>query len=600
MRRIGSSPPPDAGGTAAGVRLPVSSKWANSSFNHSKLPDTSFANACKQWFRRDRWTAILIAYHLFALLFVIYIVRLPSPSSANANKTPGVLRLDELHHIAIAFESQAENDDFVDPLPDPNAPRAASQSIEMKKLKIMLYTSSNCQTGDGIRTFEVTSGYSEWFCDECFDLCGKKFFPIKDDVDVHQAVKSIKILEASSPMERVDLIGNCIGTFSYPNVAVLDSITQADGCVQAADIAHIRFTDRLAWLKASKQVATTPAVPSRASKEFVVVYNVESSEYFGYQVQTHFYSFQKTNSNSGGKYLRLLTCSEEDDIAKDIPTVRVDRHRESRNYSPINKPDSIDRWINSEGTDIPEVVLVVDPDNWFTKDVSVWVDNVREGQPIAQTAWFYGSREVDEIWKLVCENNCERDRTDHVAVPVFIHRNDLKKIAPLWTYYTLKVIDKMKTDPDFASRYQHTQVTGWSVEMIGYVYAAAHVGVYHDVQRFLQLRDVDPRVSKEHAARVPMIHMGRAWFPHSYEPGRQWWHTEGKDFSEFGAQVWCKCNWTAGDILPWPLPPNAEDTLDFVSYHTLTLLHEAREKFGKLPDSKFRRRGENLVHWSYD
>ena len=63
---------------------------------------------------------------------------------------------------------------------------------------------------------------------------------------------------------------------------------------------------------------------------------------------------------------------------------------------------------------------------------------------------------------------------------------------------------------------------------------------------------------------------------------RKWAHTEGKSFRMYGTQVWCKCNYTASKIMPWPIPPGT----DFQSTHTLALMHNSIEAFGPIPDSK--------------
>ena len=111
--------------------------------------------------------------------------------------------------------------------------------------------------------------------------------------------------------------------------------------------------------------------------------------------------------------------------------------------------------------------------------------------------------------------------------------------------------------------------------MFGYIFAAAHVGVKHELVRGMQIRDVDPRVSESEMAKIPMIHVGRAWFPKDYLPGWQWHNPEGKDFKHFGNQVWCKCNYTAADIIPWPLPLG----IDAQSKYTLTMIHDSYERF---------------------
>ncbi len=109
------------------------------------------------------------------------------------------------------------------------------------------------------------------------------------------------------------------------------------------------------------------------------------------------------------------------------------------------------------------------------------------------------------------------------------------------------------------------------------MYAAAELRIKHDVARGLQLRDVDSHaLSLDQFEKIPMIHMGRAWLPTDYAPGLAWFNPEGRDFVEFGNQVWCKCNYTALDILPWPIPMGT----DHVSRITLTYLHDSRETYG--------------------
>jgi hypothetical protein len=114
----------------------------------------------------------------------------------------------------------------------------------------------------------------------------------------------------------------------------------------------------------------------------------------------------------------------------------------------------------------------------------------------------------------------------------------------------------------------------------------------------LQERDVGRSLTPAQALRekIPMIHMGRAFFPSkaiaAAEPFR---HSEGSSFRYRGIQVWCKCNYTMADVLPWPLPPGT----DWVSTVTLTMLHDAEAKFGPLPQSEFRKVGKSGYETPY-
>merc|ERR1712130_372658 len=253
-------------------------------------------------------------------------------------------------------------------------------------------------------------------------------------------------------------------------------------------------------------------------------------------------------------------------------------------YVPINKADVIYKWYMSTCPPKEEVIVVIDPDNWLLQNIEPIVNEVKPGHAVAQSAWFAGSRHtVTKLWKEFCERNCNW-HLDLAAVPYLVHRKDLAIIAPLWKFYSIKIKSRELSDSTLLERYNDIQLD-WCAEMYGYVFAAAHAGIRHDIKDFLQIRDVDSRPSKEMIPHILMIHMGRAWFPPSYEPGLKWLHTEGKEFSYFGNQVWCKCNDTANDIIPWPIPSGT----DFQSNATLTLLHDSRKMFGPLPINKYRR-----------
>ena len=86
----------------------------------------------------------------------------------------------------------------------------------------------------------------------------------------------------------------------------------------------------------------------------------------------------------------------------------------------------------------------------------------------------------------------------------------------------------------------------------GYIFAAAEVGVKHNLEHKLQVRDVEgrPRGIKWLKSGIPdpttspyMIHMGRAFFPQrGYPAGKPWWMTGATDFHSwtgYGAQGQC-------------------------------------------------------------
>ena len=204
---------------------------------------------------------------------------------------------------------------------------------------------------------------------------------------------------------------------------------------------------------------------------------------------------------------------------------------------------------------------------------------------MGEAAWFHGSHLVTELWKEVCLKNCDWE-LDMVGVPYIVHKNDLAKIAPYFKLYINIMKEREEIDSGFLNKYKGIQM-GWGTEMFGYIFGAAHAGIKHEVVHGIQRRDVSSRPqTKKEELSIDMIHMGRAWWPKDYPLSSYYMHTEGKAWSRFGTQVWCKCNYTASDIIPWPMPENG---VDFQSYHTLYLLHYGREYFGPLPSSKYRK-----------
>ena len=173
-----------------------------------------------------------------------------------------------------------------------------------------------------------------------------------------------------------------------------------------------------------------------------------------------------------------------------------------------------------------------------------------------------------------------------VGVPYIVHKEDLAAIAPYFKLYIDVMKEREERDASFLGKYKGIQM-GWGTEMFGYIFGAAHAGIKHEVVRGIQRRDVSARPATfAEELGIDMIHMGRAWWPKEYPLSARFMHTEGKAWSRFGTQVWCKCNFTASDVIPWPMPHTG---VDFQSYHTLYLLHHARAFFGALPSSKFRK-----------
>jgi hypothetical protein len=386
----------------------------------------------------------------------------------------------------------------------------------------------------------------------------------------------------------------CVKSYSYPNHRSLKFEVQSSVSGRGQQVSA-RELD-LQWELQDHR----PLRPASGVAKYRIVFSAESAEYFGYQVWANFYGFL-TSKQRSGSWTRLITARRRDDLAEHIPglaTFQAKRSLYSRRYSPINKPDVIAKWFDSPDKPREEVVVVIDPDNWLLQDLSKYVDMVSRGNAVGEPAYYHGSTRAQLLWREFCLQNCDVDM-DLVGVPYIVAAKDLEAIAPLWRYYTIAVKDKADNDEAWKSKYGHLDL-GWAAEMFGYNMASAHVGVKHQVVKHIQVRDVDGDHTWTGTNKdVAMIHVGRAWLPKNYAPAQQWAHTEGKSFSGFGQQVWCKCNFTASTVQPWPIPPET----DFQSTKTLEFMHMSNKRFGPVPvNLEFRKgaRSHGEYAWSLD
>lgn len=473
----------------------------------------------------------------------------------------------DLKHSEMMAEHLARNEDYIE-----------------------IFQDHSC-TGTPIK---IMTDNFESLCDNCWDSCGI-LWPSKGDGNELGSSVNLNIVSILIMTDyKMRFYETCKGTWTYKDpAAVTDVKTWPKG--SCLDFGLVPPFSHVEFIGVEKNKAVDVVSKDKMSPSYNVAFSAESSYYFAYQAMANLYAFETTNQSANAVLTRLLTCSEPDDFMKIIPTFQRKRDPASLRYSPFNKPDIIAKWFSSDKAPTEEVIVVIDPDNWLVKDLSPIVRQVREGHAFGSHAFYQNNPQLNKLWQRYCKVNCDH-KPDAVAVPYFVHRNDLAKIAPLWREYTRLIREDIEKDPSLIKEYSSIQMS-WCAEMFAYNFAAAHVGVQHTGKGYLQLRDVDRRRRASENDKILMIHMGRAWFPHDYEPGKKWSHTEGKAWKSFGNQVWCKCNYTAGTVVPWPLP----DNLDFVSRVTLTKLHYALEKYPIPTSSNYFKQPVNAhsYHHSY-
>ncbi|CAB9508279.1 expressed unknown protein [Seminavis robusta] len=373
----------------------------------------------------------------------------------------------------------------------------------------------------------------------------------------------------------------------------LGSVMESEGCVDLyesilANQAPVQFT--LLPDKHPRVLSRSKQIPDTLQQQFStatdlsqphtkIVFSATSSDYFGYQVYAHALGFLQSNQTNAS-WMRLLTARIPDDLSERFPTFTAPQSIYSREYAPINKADVIDKWMHSADAPHPDdTIVVIDPDNWLLKDVHKWTRDVSSKQAVGQVAYYGWDDKIKTIWKSICKENCEQ-KLDPVGVPYFVKASDLKEIAPLWRTYSIAIRQNMRFDEEWKKNYASLGIE-WAAEMVGFNAACAHLQIKTKVVDNLQVRDTSTTRNWPRWSNVPMIHMGRAWFPDTEkELAAPWVNEDDGGFSHKGIQVWCKCNATAAKVQPWPMP---EQEMDFVSYHTLRLLHDSIEHFGPVP-----------------
>mmetsp|Transcript_8080 Transcript_8080/g.11099 ORF Transcript_8080/g.11099 Transcript_8080/m.11099 type:complete len:491 (-) Transcript_8080:710-2182(-) len=362
---------------------------------------------------------------------------------------------------------------------------------------LTFYTEKECQgVAHKITVEDTVAGV--------YDFCGKKF------PNNMELAANLKSWQAEGPGE-IELHLDC-GSDNYWASLFPD----IDGCTNfwtwpMTQRVRIRPISYLATPQAMYPHARNSTVA-----EYHIVYSGESSRYMGYQAQANYYGFLASNNDQFGRWTRIMSAGQIDDLAEQFPTFYAKRHPFSRRYGPLNKADGIVKWYASVDRPKSEVIVLIDPDNWMTQSVRDIAQKVRRGQGLAQAAWYSGSSLLTKLWRTVCKERCN-DQVYATAVPYFIHRDDLAVVGPLWKMYTLMLKERAEIDQAFSNQYRGVQID-WGAEMLGWNFACTHAGIKFTVLPRVQARDVDAPVSKHaevrngcyventlHKAGVPLV-----------------------------------------------------------------------------------------------
>jgi hypothetical protein len=110
------------------------------------------------------------------------------------------------------------------------------------------------------------------------------------------------------------------------------------------------------------------------------------------------------------------------------------------------------------------------------RDLSEWVDQVKEGHAVAQAAYYANNKErLQKIYdQYYCKKNCGFEVTP-VGVPYAVHRRDMAKLAPVWKDMVARMFEDMTgkhsgpgpAPPAWVVSELKVMGGAWCVEMFG-------------------------------------------------------------------------------------------------------------------------------------
>lgn len=254
----------------------------------------------------------------------------------------------------------------------------------------------------------------------------------------------------------------------------------------------------------------------------VTVFAAECNDYMTWQSVTVVYTHRKMGVP--GPIIRILTCDEQ--ALKDYADVDVvpthvspswtyDKNNNDA-YLAYNKPGALIDWLH-KAPPSEEWVLVMDPDMIIRDTFSEWGRVYGADRGWAVSLYFgymqgvannLSATHVPEIAPRSDTLAGPRGRRgDMASGVVLMHRDDLKRVAPLWLHYSETVRDDplgyKETGDEYARRPGQKP---WISEMYGYSFGAAKAGVWHRVDYNAQLYPGYQAFDK------PLIlHYGRMW-----------------------------------------------------------------------------------------
>jgi len=219
--------------------------------------------------------------------------------------------------------------------------------------------------------------------------------------------------------------------------------------------------------------------------EYRLLVSAQCSNYQDWQCVGLQYS--KSKYWPAAEFTRLCSCDKICDykysgITPTIFTKDWAVHPKTKDrYPPYNRPAGLVEYTQTEHINLDTFLVIIDPDTIILKPLDDL--NPQLGRPVAQLYEYLNNENV--LQKLATEYGCTGVQA--VGMPIIIHAQDLKQLAPLWLDYTEKLRSRQRS------------MVGWIAEMYSYCLAAADLKLKHTVRNDLSSRPpyknvVDPYI----------------------------------------------------------------------------------------------------------
>ena len=216
-----------------------------------------------------------------------------------------------------------------------------------------------------------------------------------------------------------------------------------------------------------------------AHKRFHVVVTTNANVYQAWQVRVMYYWFlkqkaaQDPETGQMGGFTRVLH-DRPDALVDEIPTCVVDRLDNEYGFVVLSRPNAFRQFFEKCPEIEEDYVLMAEPDHLYLRPLDNLMSDART--PAAFPFFYINPKNYPKLVRRFAGEtltDAEIEAMDPIgSSPVFLHKDDLRKIAPIWHDVTLKI----KQDPEADKEW------GWVLEMYGYTIAAKIAGLRHDLR----------------------------------------------------------------------------------------------------------------------